>query len=191
MSVKVERKTKETEISLELTLRGEGTLALSTGIPFFDHMLSAFCLHGNMDLKGSVKGDLEVDAHHTIEDFGIVLGTAFKEAVKAEEAIARYGMSYVPMDEALCRAVLDISGRPFLVYQVECPDAQVGGVESQLFEEFFRAFAFAAGITLHLSCEYGKNTHHIIEALFKACGRALKEAKLPSEKLLSTKGMLS
>lgn len=190
MSVQIERNTRETQISLTFELCGEGKFEAKTGLPFFDHMLSAFALHGGMDIAGSVKGDLEVDAHHTIEDFGIVLGTAFRRAAEENAPLARYGSALVPMDEALCSAVVDISMRPYLVYQVETPDAAVGNIESQLFEEFFRAFAFQAGLTLHLKCEYGKNTHHIIEALFKACGRALRAAKQPAEQLLSTKGTL-
>ena len=190
MSIHIERNTKETQIALDFSLRGAGKFSADTGLPFFNHMLAAFALHGAMDIAGSVKGDLEVDAHHTMEDFGIVLGTAFRDACAAAGPLARFGMSAVPMDEALSTACLDISNRPFLVWRCDFPDACVGGIESQLFEEFFRAFAFAAGITLHLRCDYGRNTHHMVEALFKACGRALREAKQPAEIMLSTKGKL-
>ncbi|MEE0858084.1 MAG: imidazoleglycerol-phosphate dehydratase HisB [Acutalibacteraceae bacterium] len=187
----VERKTKETEIKIELNLDG-GTVEINTGIGFFDHMLTAFAIHGGFGLKVNVKGDLEVDCHHTIEDTGIVLGKAFYDALGDKGGIERYGSFYIPMDEALAFASVDISGRPFLVFNTEYPQAVVGTYDCCMTEEFFRAFAFNAGITLHIKSEYGANSHHIIEAIFKAVAHSMKLAvsENTTGKTLSTKGSL-
>lgn len=187
----VERKTKETEIKIELNLDG-GTVEINTGIGFFDHMLTAFAIHGGFGLKVNVKGDLEVDCHHTIEDTGIVLGKAFYDSLGDKGGIERYGSFYIPMDEALAFASVDISGRPFLVFNAEYPQAVVGTYDCCMTEEFFRAFAFNAGITLHIKSEYGANSHHIIEAIFKAVAHSMKLAvsENTTGKTLSTKGSL-
>lgn len=154
-------------------------------------MLTAFAVHGKMDLTLKVQGDLYVDGHHTVEDTGIVLGTAFKQAIGDMKGIARYGTAFIPMDEALGFCCLDISNRPFLVFDAEFSDDRIGEFDTCLTEEFFRAFAFNAGITLHLKSEYGKNDHHIAEALFKACAHAIKAAKtVTGNEILSTKGVL-
>ena len=162
------RTTKETDINLTLNLDGSGTYNGTCGVGFFDHMLSAFCVHAGFDLDLKMKGDLEVDCHHSIEDLGIVLGQAFAEAVGDKGSICRYGSFYIPMDEALGFCSLDISGRPFLVFDAEFTNQSVGTLDCCMVKEFFRAFAFNGGITLHLKCLYGENDHHIIEALFKA-----------------------
>ena len=187
----IKRETKETQISVEVDLDG-GEVAISTGVGFFDHMLNAFAVHGGFGLKVSAVGDLEVDCHHTIEDTGIVLGKAFDQALGDKGGIARFGSFYVPMDEALGFCSLDISGRPFLVCDAEFPEERIGGYDSCMTEEFMRAFAYNAGITLHLKSVYGKNSHHITEALYKALAHALKAAvaQTNSAKPLSTKGVL-
>lgn len=190
-TAEITRTTKETNISVKLNLDGSGKFDISTGIGFFDHMLIAFAVHGKMDLILNVKGDLYVDGHHTVEDTGIVLGTAFKQAIGDMKGIARYGTAFIPMDEALGFCCLDISNRPFLVFDANFSDDRIGEFDTCLAEEFFRAFAFNAGITLHLKSEYGKNDHHIAEALFKACAHALKAAKtVTGNEILSTKGVL-
>jgi len=185
------RKTKETDITISLNLDG-GAVNISTGIGFFDHMLTAFAVHGGFGLEISVKGDLYVDCHHTIEDTGIVLGKAFNEALGDKSGIERYGSFYIPMDEALAFASIDVSGRPFLVFKADYPQAVVGQYDACMTEEFFRAFAFHSGITLHIKSEYGANSHHIIEAIFKAVAHALKIAvsETSDGKTLSTKGSL-
>ncbi len=187
----VKRETKETRISIELDLDG-GQTDINTGIGFFDHMLTAFAVHSGFGLKVNVKGDLEVDCHHTIEDTGIVLGKAFAQAIGDKSGIARFGSFYVPMDEALGFCALDISGRPFLVFDASFPEEKIGGYDSCMTEEFMRAFAFNAGVTLHLKAVYGKNSHHITEALYKAFAHALKAAAMQTtyNKPLSTKGVL-
>lgn len=185
------RKTKETDIEVRLNLDGCGNVDISTGIGFFDHMLTAFAVHSKMDLTVKVQGDLYVDGHHTVEDTGIVLGTAFKQAIGDMKGIARYGTAFIPMDEALGFCCLDISNRPFLVFDANFSDDRIGEFDTCLTEEFFRAFAFNAGITLHIKSEYGKNDHHIAEALFKACAHAIKAAKaVNGNEILSTKGVL-
>jgi imidazoleglycerol-phosphate dehydratase len=192
-NAEINRKTNETDIRIELSIDGTGTRTVDTGIGFFDHMLDLFARHGLLDLTLVAKGDLNVDEHHTIEDTGIALGEAFAAAVGDKAGINRYATQFVPMDEALACVSVDFSGRGFLQYNVICPDATVGGVPSQLFEEFFRAFALAAKLTLHINALYGVNTHHIIEAVFKATGRALRFAleKDPrSSGIPSTKGVL-
>lgn len=187
----VKRITKETSILIKLNLDGNGDNEISTGIGFFDHMLTSLSVHSGIDLHIGVKGDLEVDGHHTVEDTGIVLGQAFRQAIVSLNGINRFGSAFVPMDETLGFASVDISGRPFLVFNALFPEEKIGDFDSCLTEEFFRAFAFNAGITLHLKSEYGKNSHHIAEALFKASAHALKMAiKLNGVGILSTKGVL-
>ena len=189
-NAEINRKTKETDITVKLDLDG-GNVDISTGIGFFDHMLTAFAVHGGMGLTVKAVGDLQVDGHHTVEDVGIVLGKAFKEAIGDMKGIARYGTAFIPMDEALGFASIDISGRPFLVFDAKFSDDRIGEFDTCLAEEFFRAFTFNAGVTLHLKCEYGKNDHHIAEALFKAAAHAVKAAKAVSgSEILSTKGVL-
>ena len=186
------RQTRETDVTLELSLDG-GERKISTGVGFFDHMLTAFAVHGQFGLNVKTIGDWAVDCHHTIEDTGIVLGQAFAAALPTKRGIRRYGHAYIPMDEALAFAAVDVSGRPFLVFQGDFPQERVGDFDTCMAEEFFRAFAVNAGITLHLRCEYGKNSHHMIEALFKAAAHALKDAlsqEGDGDVLLSSKGML-
>ncbi len=189
-STSVERNTKETQISINIDLDGNGKYDIKTGVGFFDHMLTAFCVHSGIDLEINVTGDLEVDCHHTIEDTGIVLGKAIGEILNDKSGIARYGTAFIPMDEALGFCSLDISGRPFLVFNCEFTNEKIGQMDTQMVEEFFRAVAFNAGITLHLKAEYGKNDHHIAEALFKAFAHAFKQAIVKKDGLLSTKGVL-
>lgn len=186
----ITRKTKETDISASLKLDG-GDVKISTGIGFLDHMLTALGVHGGFGLTLDAKGDLYVDGHHTAEDVGIVLGKAFCEALGDKGGIVRYGSAFIPMDEALGFCAVDISGRPFLVFNAEFVNEKIGELDTCLIEEFMRAFAFNAGITLHLRCEYGKNDHHKAEALFKALAYALKTAVKPnSGEIVSTKGVL-
>lgn len=189
-SADISRKTKETDIKIELNLDG-GECEINTGIGFFDHMLTAFAVHGGFSLKADVKGDLNVDCHHTIEDTGIVLGKAFAQALGDKSGIERYGSFTVPMDESLAFVSLDVSGRPFLVFNAEFPEERVGEFDSCMCEEFMRAFAYNAGITLHVNMIYGGNTHHQIEAIFKALAHALSIAVKENGKgVLSTKGSL-
>ena len=190
-TAKIERNTKETQITVELNLDG-GEVDISTGIGFFDHMLTAFGVHGGFGLKVSVNGDLEVDTHHTVEDTGIALGMAFKEALDDMGGIVRYGSFSIPMDEALANCVLDISNRPFLVFKASFEQEFCGDYETCVTEEFFRAFAMNSCITLHISVPYGANAHHEIEAIFKAVAHALKTAVCKNEdgSVLSTKGVL-
>ncbi|MGN1135827.1 MAG: imidazoleglycerol-phosphate dehydratase HisB [Oscillospiraceae bacterium] len=190
-TAEITRKTKETDIYVRIDLDGKGKTDISTGIGFFDHMLTAFGVHSGFDLTVKADGDLYVDAHHTVEDTGIVLGQAFKLAIGDMKGIERYGSAYIPMDEALGFACVDISNRPFLVFEAAYSDDRTGTFDNCLTEEFFRAFAFNAGLTLHVIEKYGKNDHHIIEALFKACAHALKaSAKQNGNEILSTKGVL-
>lgn len=186
-----ERNTKETQIKLILNLDG-GNISIDTGVGFFDHMLNSFATHGGFGLELSVKGDLNVDEHHTIEDTGIVLGKAFAKAVGDKSSIDRFGSFYVPMDEALAFSSVDISGRPFLVFDVDFPQSRCGDYDCAMTVEFMRAFAFNAGITLHLKSLYGDNSHHITEALYKALAHSLRLAvkQNTSNKPLSTKGVL-
>lgn len=187
----VERKTKETDIKLSLNLDG-GNISINTGVGFFDHMLNSFATHGGFGLELSVKGDLEVDEHHTVEDTGIVLGKAFEQALGDKSSIDRFGSFYVPMDEALAFASVDISGRQFLVFDAEFPQERCGGYDCSMTVEFMRAFAYNAGITLHMKSVYGDNSHHITEALYKVVAHALRLAvkQNTSNKPLSTKGVL-
>jgi len=192
-SAEIQRDTNETSIVLSLEIDGEGKRAINTGIGFFNHMLDLFTKHGLFNLSLNVNGDLEVDEHHTVEDVGIVLGEAFAQAVGDKAGICRYATQFVPMDEALAFVSVDFSGRAFLQYSVQCPDQLVGGISSQIFEEFFRAFTTAAKITLHINVPYGSNTHHMIEAVFKAVGRALRFALEDDPRnsgIPSTKGVL-
>ena len=189
----VARKTKETDITLSLAFDEVNPIVqINTGIGFFDHMLTALAVHAGLSLSLSCKGDLHVDCHHTIEDTGIVLGDALCRALGGKGGIARYGSFYIPMDEALGFASIDISGRPFLVFHAELAADRIGGMDTQMVEEFFRAVAFHAGITLHLSVPYGTNDHHKAEALFKAFAHALKAAAARNAdgSVLSTKGVL-
>ncbi len=189
-SSSITRKTKETDISLSLCLDG-GDISVDTGIGFFDHMLTSFAVHAGFGLTVSVKGDLNVDCHHTIEDTGIVLGQAISNALGDKAGIARFGSSYVPMDEALGFCALDLSNRPYLVFDADFTAPLIGTYDTQMSEEFFRAVAVNGGITLHLICEYGKNDHHITESLYKAFARALKSAvKQEGSGVLSSKGVL-
>jgi len=187
------RTTAETSVRVSVNLDGVGESKIETGVGFFDHMLTLFAKHGGFDLVVKCKGDLAVDGHHSIEDIGIVLGEAVKEALGDKAGIARYGSFYIPMDEALALVALDISGRPYLVYEGGEMAPTVGDYDTELTEEFLRAFALNAGLTLHTRVLYGNNTHHKIEALFKALGHALAIAvrKDGSVKgVLSTKGVL-
>lgn len=190
----IKRKTKETNISLKLDLDGRGDYSIDTSVPFLDHMLSLMSKHGLFDLRLKARGDIEIDYHHTVEDVGIVLGKAVKDAVSEAKGIRRYGEASVPMDEALARVSLDMSGRPFLVYRVEMPKkAKIKNFDADLIEDFLRAFVSHSGITLHINVPYGRNVHHIIEAVFKALGRALAEAVSIDPKVKgipSTKGKL-
>ena len=188
------RKTGETDITLEIGLDGEGKAVIDSGVGFFDHMLNAFARHGGFDLNLKCEGDLYVDAHHSVEDVGIALGQAIKDALGDKKGITRYGFASVPMDEALGECSIDISGRGFLVFSCDFAAPMCGQMDTQLAEEFFRAVANNADITLHLRCPYGANDHHKMEALFKAFGRALRQAVSIDEKNVgkvpSTKGVL-
>ena len=189
----ISRTTRETEINLTLDLDGRGVHAIESGVPFLDHMLTQIARHGFFDLQIHAEGDLEIDAHHTVEDLGICLGEAFKQALGDKSGVRRYGRGSMPMHEALAAVVLDFSGRPFLVYNVPLPKAQVGNFELELVEEFFTAFCNHAGANLHVNLAYGDNLHHIVEAVFKAFARALDEATQLDprvEGVLSSKGTL-
>ncbi len=191
MSV-IERKTRETDIKADLSVYGSSKADIDTGIGFFDHMLTALTVHGGFDLNLSCKGDLKVDGHHTVEDCGIVLGKALAEELQDKSGIVRFGSAFIPMDEALSFCSVDISGRPYLVFNAEFSDDRTGEFDNCLTEEFFRAFAFNAGITLHIRNEYGKNDHHKIESIFKAVAYALRQAVKKNEdgSVVSTKGTL-
>jgi imidazoleglycerol-phosphate dehydratase len=189
----ISRMTKETEINLTLDLDGRGAHKIESGVPFLDHMLTQIARHGFFDLQICAEGDLEIDAHHTVEDLGICLGEAFKQALGDKSGVRRYGRGTMPMHEALAAVVLDFSGRPFLVYNVPLPKAQVGNFELELVEEFFTAFCNHAGANVHVNLAYGDNLHHIVEAVFKAFARALDEATQLDprvEGVLSSKGTL-
>jgi imidazoleglycerol-phosphate dehydratase len=189
---RVHRRTKETEVEVELELDGRGQTAVATGIPFLDHMLNLFAAHGYFDLKVKASGDLEVDQHHTVEDIGICLGQAFREALAARPGFRRYGSASVPMDEALAQVTVDLSNRPFLHLEVKYPPGGAN-LDPQLLKEFWRAVTVHGGLTLHITVPYGENTHHIMEAVFKAAGRALDAASQPEPRaqgVPSTKGVL-
>lgn len=189
----ITRTTRETDIDLTFSLDGNGKTALSSGIGFFNHMLDAFCRFAQSDLSLRCRGDLDVDAHHTVEDIGICLGRAIRDALGDRIGIRRTGSAYMPMDESLAFCALDISGRPYLVFDVEFSAPMCGQLDTQLAEEFFRAVAVNAGLTLHLKVLYGRNDHHKMEALFKAFGLALRDAAAIDNRIqgvLSTKGTL-
>jgi len=193
-TAEIERSTLETQVTIKLNLDGTGVSKLETGVPFLDHMLDQVARHGLVDLDIKATGDLQIDAHHTVEDIGITFGQALAKAVDDKRGICRYGHAYVPLDEALSRVVIDLSGRPGLVYNVAFPRAKVGEFEVDLFQEFFQGFINHAAVTLHIDCLRGSNSHHIAETVFKAFGRALRmalEADLRMQgQLPSTKGAL-
>lgn len=192
-SASVERKTRETAIRATLCLDGSGSARAATGIPFLDHMLEAFARHGLFDLELVCTGDLEVDGHHTVEDCGLVLGQALREALGDKAGIARYGQAHVPFDETLVRGVVDLSGRPYLVFKADLGTGLLGTYDVELTEDFFGALSTAGQFNLHLEVLYGRNRHHMVEALFKATTRALKEAVALDPRVLgvpSTKGAL-
>ena len=190
----IARKTTETEIDVRIRLDGEGRYCVSTGVGFLDHMLEQLARHGLVDLEVAAKGDLHIDAHHTTEDTGIAVGQAVSAALGDRKGIRRYGHAYVPMDEALVRVALDLSNRPYLIWHVEMPTEKLGIMDTELFREWFQAFSQHAGATLHVECLYGTNTHHIVEACFKALARALRAAMeidpRRSDAVPSTKGSL-
>ena len=193
-SARVKRDTKETQISVAVDLDGTGEAKLATGLPFFEHMLDQVARHGLVDLDIEASGDLEIDAHHTVEDVGIVLGQAIKDALGDKKGIMRYGHAYVPLDEALSRVVIDFSGRPGLEYRVTYPRARIGEFDVDLLREFFQGFANAAAATLHIDNLEGRNAHHVAETVFKAFGRALRMAAARDQRMQgvipSTKGTL-
>ncbi len=193
-TAEIERNTLETQVSIKLNLDGTGAAKLETGVPFLEHMLDQVARHGLIDLKIKAAGDLEIDAHHTVEDIGITLGQALAKAVGDKNGIRRYGHAYVPLDEALSRVVIDLSGRPGLVYAVDFPRARIGEFEVDLIQEFFQGFINHAAVTLHIDSLRGSNSHHIAETLFKAFGRALRMALEADSRmqgqLPSTKGAL-
>jgi len=189
----IERSTKETQIKLELELDGTGESRIDTGIGFFDHMLDGFTRHGLFDLCAACQGDVHVDSHHTIEDMGIVLGTAIREALGDKKGIVRYGSCMLPMDETLAMCAIDLSGRPYMVFDAPFRGQMVGGMDTQMAHEFFYAVSYAAGMNLHLKVLYGENDHHMMEALFKAFAKALDAATRTDPRItdvLSTKGSL-
>lgn len=190
----IERKTKETDIKLRLNLDGKGLSEIDTGIPFMDHMLSLMAAHGFMDLQITAKGDTEIDDHHTVEDLGICLGNAIRQALGKGEGIRRYGQTAIPMDEALARVVIDISNRPFLAYRVSLRESKTGNFDANLLKEFFRALVHHSGITMHVDLVAGDDAHHIAESIFKAFARALDQAVGIETRLEgsvpSTKGLL-
>lgn len=190
-TAQITRKTKETDIELYLNLDGNGKFCGSTQIGFFDHMLSAFCTHSGMDITLNMTGDIDVDCHHSIEDVGIVLGKAFAEAIGDKAGIARFASEYVPMDEALAFAAIDISGRSYLVFNGDFKAPMIGDYDTQMTVEFFRAFVNNAAVTLHIDIRYGENDHHKTEAVYKAAARAIKQAvKINGTEILSSKGTL-
>ena len=193
-TAEIKRTTGETDIFVKIDIDGQGKSDIDTGIGFFDHMLTALSKHSGMDLEIKCKGDLYVDAHHSVEDVGIALGQAFAEAIGDKKGIVRYGSARCPLDEALGDAVVDISGRPFIVFNCEFSADKCGEMDTQLFEEFFRSFAFNAGITLHISSPYGINDHHKAEAMFKSLARAIRMAAAIDtrfkDQVISTKGVL-
>ena len=189
----VQRTTKETDIDLTLFIDGKGKTRIDTGVPFLDHMLTLFGVHGFFDLEIKASGDTDVDDHHTVEDIGICLGQAFAQALGEKSGIARYGLCYLPMDETLVRVVVDVSNRPYLHYEADVPDQKLGTFDTALAHEFMRAFAQHAGVTLHVDLLHGMNSHHIIEAVFKGLGRTMNQAvaRLDNfEGTLSSKGIL-
>ncbi len=193
-SATIERTTKETNISATVSIDGTGHYDINTGIGFLDHMLEQLSRHGLMDLTVKAEGDLHIDAHHTTEDSGIVIGTALKKALGERKGIQRYGHAYIPMDETLTRAAVDLSGRPYLVWNVAFSQSRLGDIDTELFREWFQAFTFALGANVHIENLYGVNNHHIIESSFKALARALRVATTIDDRMAdaipSTKGVL-
>jgi imidazoleglycerol-phosphate dehydratase len=191
---RIERKTKETAIAASVNLDGTGTFSISTGVGFFDHMLEQLSKHSLIDIELKAKGDLHIDQHHTVEDCGIALGLAVAEALGDKRGIARYAHAYLPMDETLTRVAADVSGRPYLIWRAAFPSQKIGEMDTELFREFFQAFAQNAGITLHIETLYGENSHHIAESCFKGLARTLRDAVAVSERgkdeVPSTKGQL-
>lgn len=189
----IERRTTETQVRVELALDGRGRGRVATTIPFLDHMLALLSKHGFFDLTVKAKGDTEIDDHHTVEDIGIVLGEAFKQALGKKEGIRRFGFASVPLDETLAQVTVDFSGRPYLVYRVELPQRRIKAFDIGLFEDFFQALVTHAGMNLHVNVQYGRNPHHILEAVFKALAKALDQATSLDARVsgvLSTKGKL-
>ena len=185
------RKTNETDIRVNLNLDGTGEHRIDTGIPFFDHMLAQLARHGHFDLEIEAKGDLEIDGHHTVEDVGWVLGQALRETLGDRRGIVRFGHAYVPLDEALTRVVIDLSGRPYLVYKAEFKSPRIGALQTELIEEFLKAFVQEGRFNLHVENLYGRNQHHIAETIFKATARALHTAtRVEHSQIPSTKGVL-
>jgi imidazoleglycerol-phosphate dehydratase len=193
-TAEVERNTLETQIKIKINLDGSGKTSFSTGVPFLEHMLDQIARHGLMDIEIEAKGDLDIDAHHTVEDIGITLGQAFARAIVDKKGIHRYGHAYVPLDEALSRVVIDFSGRPGLFYEVIYPKTMIGSFDVDLFREFFQGFVNHAGVTLHIDSLKGKNAHHVAETIFKALGRAIRMAVTIDPRMAgmmpSTKGTL-
>lgn len=193
-SAEIKRATAETDVAVSLNLDGRGTGEIATGVGFLDHMLTLFCHHSRMDLRVTCAGDTRVDDHHSVEDIGICVGQALREALGDKKGIVRYGSMLLPMDEALVMSAVDISGRGFLVYEADIPTEKVGSFDTQLAEEFFTAFAMNAGITLHIRMLSGKNSHHILEAMFKSVARSLRAAVKHdpdfADEIPSTKGAL-
>ncbi len=192
-SAEIERITTETQINLSLNIDGRGTASIQTSVPFLDHMLNLFSRHGLFDLNIEAKGDTEIDFHHLVEDVGIVLGEAFRKALGDKKGIVRYGSSRIPMDETLADLTIDLSGRPYLVYNLDLPKVKVGNFDVELAKEFFQAFANSCACNLHINLIYGDNIHHILEACFKGFGRALDSATTIDSRLdgiMSTKGVL-
>lgn len=194
-NARVERNTTETQIAVDLNIDGNGTYDIETGIGFLDHMLEQLSRHGLMDVTLHAKGDLHIDQHHTTEDSGIAIGMAFKKALGDRKGITRYAHAYIPMDETLSRVAIDISGRPYLVWNVKFDRDKIGEMDTELFKEWFQAFAFAAGVTLHVENLYGENNHHIIESCFKGLARAMRAAATidprAKDAVPSTKGTLN
>jgi imidazoleglycerol-phosphate dehydratase len=175
-TAKVARSTKETSISIALDLDGTGKSTIATGIGFFDHMLESFAKHGSFDLTVEAKGDLHVDMHHTVEDVGICIGQAFNQALGEHKGIRRFGHAYIPMDETLSRAAVDFANRPYLIWRVDLPRPKLGDMDTELFKEWFQAFAMHSGACVHIENLYGENTHHIVESCYKALARATRTA---------------
>jgi imidazoleglycerol-phosphate dehydratase len=190
---RIERKTTETQVAVEIELDGDGKADVHTGIAFFDHMLTLFCVHGRFDLNVTANGDLDVDFHHTVEDVGLVLGEAVSEALSNRAGIERYGFAVTPMDEALAQVAIDLSNRPYLVYRLPKNLECVGRFDAGLAKEFFRAFAVKGGMNLHVNVPYGENEHHVLESVYKSVGRAIKQAVRTDTTrpgILSSKGTL-
>lgn len=190
-SYKIERNTLETQILVEINLDGTGKAEIDTGVGFFDHMLTLMAFHGKFDMKVKCNGDIYVDDHHTIEDIGIALGECVKQALGDKRGIRRYSTVFIPMDEALARTSIDVSNRPYLVFNADFTDERVGNMATQMVKEFFRAFVNESRVTLHINLLYGENDHHKIEAIFKSFARALKEGiEIISDEVASSKGVL-